>query len=120
MKPHTHQHMIRRSVFVLTASCFFTMQALAAMRTDANGNVGYDSLAECEAAIASPSVKFYQPFTQHPPLKRAGEADVKQMRLQDLTNANYSKGSCDIGVGRSQNGAFAQRQGCGSMTDSHF
>jgi hypothetical protein len=91
----------QRFAFALSVSAVCTLQAMAAMTTDANGNVGFDTPAECEAAIASPSVKFYQPFTSHPPLKRTGEADVKQMTLKDLTNASYARGSCDIGVGRS-------------------
>jgi hypothetical protein len=91
----------RNMAFALSLSALCTLQAMAAMTKDANGNVGFDSLAECEAAIASSGVKFYQPFTSHPPLKRSGEADVKQMTLKDLTNASYARGSCDIGVGRS-------------------
>jgi Putative peptidoglycan binding domain len=91
----------RNVAFALSVSALCTLQAMAAMTTDANGNVGFDSLAECEAAISGSGVKFYQPFTSHPPLKRSGEADVKQMTLKDLTNASYARGSCDIGVGRS-------------------
>ena len=52
------------------------LQATAATHTDANGNVGYDTLAECVAAIESGDAKFYQPFTTHPPLKRTGETEV--------------------------------------------
>lgn len=77
------------------------LQANAAVHTDRNGNVGYDTLAECVAAIESGSAKFYQPFTTHPPLKRAGEAEVRPMELKALGVADYSKGSCDLGVGRS-------------------
>lgn len=77
------------------------LQANAAMRTDQNGNVGYDTLAECVAAIEASKAKFYQPFTSHPPLKRSGEAEVRPTELKALTVADYSKGTCDIGVGRS-------------------
>ena len=90
-----------RFFFVLTASAICALQAMAAVHTDQNGNVGYDTLGECEAAVTSGSAKFYTPFTSHPPLQRAGETDVKQTTLQALTNADYKRGSCDIGVGRS-------------------
>ncbi len=88
--------------------------AQAGITRDANGNTGYDSAAECDAAVQAGSAKFYEPFTSHPPLKRAGEADVKQQTIADLVNAKqaasslgydasaYSRGACDIGVGRSQ------------------
>lgn len=86
----------------------------AAMRTDQHGNVGYDTAAECDAAVTSGSAKFYQPFTNHEPLMRAGESSVKAASLKDLVAAkdaakslgydaaSYAKGACDIGVGRSQ------------------
>ena len=88
--------------------------AQAGITRDANGNTGYDSAAECDAAVQAGSAKFYEPFTSHPPLKRAGEADVKQQTISDLANAKqaasslgydaaaYARGACDIGVGRSQ------------------
>ena len=94
-------HPKTRFLFVLTAGAICALQAMAAVHTDQNGNVGYDSLGECEAAVASGSAKFYTPFTSHPPLQRAGETDVKQTTLQALTNADYKRGSCDVGVGRS-------------------
>lgn len=77
------------------------LQATAAVHTDQNGNTGFDTLAECVAAIESGDAKFYKPYTNHPPLKRAGETDVRPMELKSLTNADYSRGSCDLGVGRS-------------------
>ncbi len=99
--------------------------AQAAMHKDKNGNVGYDTVAECDAAVANGSAKFYEPFTSHEPLKRAGEESVKQMKLKDLVQAQdaakslgydaagYAKGSCDLGVGRSQgrDGVSAPLQG---------
>jgi Putative peptidoglycan binding domain len=78
------------------------LQANAGTHTDASGNVGYDTLAECVAAIESGDAKFYHPFTTHPPLKRAGEVEVRSMQLKDLPVADYSKGSCDVGASRSQ------------------
>ena len=88
--------------------------AQAGMVKDANGNVGFDSAAECDAAVAAGGVRFYQPFTEHPPLKRVGEVDVKSLKLSELVQAQktaialgydaagYAKGACDLGVGRSQ------------------
>ncbi len=87
--------------------------AHAAMHADANGNVGFDTAQECDAAVAGGKVKFYQPFTSHPALKRAGEASVQQMTLKDLVKAeeaakalgyaaaSFANGACDLGVGRS-------------------
>ena len=84
------------------------------MVKDAHGNVGYDSAAECDAAVAAGDVRFYQSFTDHPPLKRVGETDVKVLKLKELVQAQkaaaalgyaaagYAKGACDLGVGRSQ------------------
>ena len=86
----------------------------AGMVKDAHGNVGYDSAAECDAAVAAGDVRFYQSFTDHPPLKRVGETDVKVLKLKELVQAQkaaaalgyaaagYAKGACDLGVGRSQ------------------
>lgn len=93
----------RPAILGLSLISLCALQATAAIHTDQNGNVGYDTLAECVAAIESGSAKFYQPFTNHPPLKRAGEAEVRPMELKALSIADYSKGSCDVGVGRSNN-----------------
>ncbi len=99
---------------VLGSSIFMMSAALAAKHGDGHGNEGYDSAAECDAAVASGTAKFYKPHTTHEPLKRAGEADVKAQKLSDLVNAKeaasaqgydatgYSRGACDVGVGRSQ------------------
>ena len=99
---------------ILGSSVFMMSAALAAKHGDGHGNEGYDSAAECDAAVASGTAKFYKPHTTHEPLKRAGEADVKAQKLSDLVNAKdaasaqgydasgYSRGACDIGVGRSQ------------------
>lgn len=94
-------------------SVLMAAYAQAGMVTDRHGNVGYDTAAECDAAVTAGTAKFYRPFTQQPPLRRADEASVKAMKLADLTEARetaerlgydasaYKKGACDIGVGRS-------------------
>ena len=68
------------------------------MVSDAHGNVGYATAAECEAAINGGTAKFYQPYTHQPQLECVGKTDVKVMRLGELDG--YSKGTCDLGVGR--------------------
>jgi Putative peptidoglycan binding domain len=98
---------------MLCTGSLVSMNSYAAMTTDTHGNVGYDSAAECDAAVLAGSAKYYQSFTSHPPLKRAGEVSVKQMMVKDLSEAlvtakslgydapSYARGACDIGVGRS-------------------
>jgi Putative peptidoglycan binding domain len=99
---------------ILGSSFFMMSSALAAKHGDGHGNEGYDTAAECDAAVASGTAKFYRPHTTHEPLKRVGEVDVKAQKLSDLTAAKeaasalgydasaYSRGACDVGVGRSQ------------------
>lgn len=88
--------------------------ALAGKVLDSHGNEGYDTAAECDAAVRAGSAKFYQSFTHQPPLLREGETSVKAITLGELTippdvvkgqsyeNDNYKLGACDIGVGRSR------------------
>lgn len=75
--------------------------AQAARHTDAHGNEAYDTAAECDAAVLGGTARFYKPFTEMPPLKRAGEAEVRVMRLGDLPG--FGKGACDQGAGRRGN-----------------
>lgn len=91
--------------------------ANAAMKTDAHGNVGYDTYEECVAAIEDGSAKFYTPYTYQQPKRGAGEASVKKMRLSEVTIPkhivsaqslkadHYKGGACDLGVGQS-NGRY--------------
>lgn len=90
-----------------------TAAAIAGKVQDSHGNEGYDTAAECDAAVRAGSAKFYQSFTHQPPLLRGGETSVKVMTLGELSipqdvvkgqsyeNDNYKLGACDIGVGRS-------------------
>ena len=68
---------------------------------DGHGNEAYDTAAECDAAVSAGTAKFYQSFTEMPPLKRAGEVDVKVMKLGELPG--FSRGACDQGSGRRGN-----------------
>jgi peptidoglycan hydrolase-like protein with peptidoglycan-binding domain len=90
-------------IWRLTAISSFLLvaHAHAGMVTDPHGNVGYTSAAECDAAVNAGTAKFYQSFTHQPQLKRAGEVDVKVMKLGELPG--FSKGACDVGVGHRNN-----------------
>jgi len=103
---------------VLTSGiAMFASTANAGMTTDGHGNVGYDSYDECVMAVKDGSAKFYTPYTYQKPMRRAGEATVKKMRLSEvmipqnvvnsnnLSTAGYAAGACDLGVGQS-NGRY--------------
>ena len=88
--------------------------AHAGMVTDKHGNVGYDTAAECDAAVETGIARFYQPDTSHAPVRRRGEASVRVMPLRDLASVApqlarsmgydagaYSRGACDVGAARS-------------------
>ncbi|WP_416190138.1 porin family protein [Neisseria sp. CCUG17229] len=77
---------------------FVSLEAQAGMVTDAHGNQGYDTAAECDAAVLNGTAKFYESFTHKPALKRAGEASVQTATLKDL-GPQYRLGACDLGVG---------------------
>ncbi|SSY81163.1 outer membrane protein [Alysiella crassa] len=87
------------SMIVALGAAFASFSAKADMVTDAHGNVGYDTAAECDAAVASGTARFYTPFTNKAPLKRKGEAKVQTASLKDL-GEQYARGACDVGVGR--------------------
>lgn len=87
------------SVAAVLGTAFASFSAQAAMTTDAHGNVGFDTAAECDAAVLSGNAKFYQSFTHKSPLKRSGETGVTSALIRDL-GPQYAKGACDVGVGR--------------------
>lgn len=87
---------------VMALAGLYSATASAAMVTDAHGNTGYDTMAECTAAVQSGSAKFYKSFTHKPALRRAGEASVKKMPLAQSpmgAAAGNVAGMCDKGVG---------------------
>lgn len=88
-------------VLMLSGGMLFSAQAGAAIYQDSHGNMGYDTAAECDAAVQSGNAKFYQSATKHAPLRQKGEKSVKAARLSDL-GSQYRLGSCDVGVGRKQ------------------
>lgn len=85
------------SIFV--AALITANAASAGMVTDMHGNVGYDTAAECDAAVNAGTAKFYKSYTHKPALLRAGEKRVQAMSLKNLTTNDYARGACDIGAG---------------------
>ena len=117
--PHTMPHLpaIRQAFFkyrfkdsemkytkLLTASAIALMAASAhaGIATDAHGNIGYDTAAECDAAVQNGTAKFYQSATHQKPLLHKGEHKVVVAKLADL-GPQYALGACDLGVGRKFN-----------------
>jgi len=83
---------------LLMGSLFLAGLAQAGMTTDKSGNVGYDTAAECDAAVQAGTARFYVPSTRNAPLRRTGETAVATTRLSDL-GPEYALGACDLGVG---------------------
>lgn len=92
-------HTSKAIAFGLISGVFASIPAFAEITTDAHGNVGYDSAAECDAAVQSGNARFYQPFTHKPTKLRPGETSVRTGRLSDL-GPDYRLGACDLGVGK--------------------
>lgn len=92
--------MINKLFSMMSAFClaFASVTVQADMITDAQGNVGYDTAAECDAAVSNGTAKFYQPFTHKQPLLREGEKGVQQAKISDL-GTKYQHGACDLGSG---------------------
>ena len=109
----------------LLASLLASHGAFAGMVKDSHGNVGYDTLAECDAAVNAGTAKFYQPFTKKSAVLRAGETRTQVMTLKDLVipqetvksmnyqASDYKRGACEIGLGPKdgQNGVSQSLQG---------
>ena len=88
--------------------------AQAGMVTDPHGNVGYDSAAECDAAVQAGNARYYQPVTSRPAARKKGEAAVRTIRLSELASAtaqaaglryaaaDYARGACDLGIRHAQ------------------
>lgn len=96
---------MKNKLLSILSALWFGMLPFAAqadMVTDAHGNVGYDTAAECDAAVQDGSARFYQPFTSHKPMLRKGEKGVQQASIRDL-GPEYKMGACDMGVGRKMN-----------------
>lgn len=104
----------KNSTFVLSAlgAATLSLSVHAGMVTDANGNVGYDTAAECDMAVQSGTARFYEPTTKMRPLRRQGEVSVRTAQLADL-GPQYANGACDLGVGRKdgRNGVSKTLQG---------
>ncbi len=96
---------------ILLTALFTAHGAFAGMVSDNHGNVGYDTAAECDAAVNAGTAKFYKSYTHKPALLRTGEKRVQAMALKDLVipegtaasmnyqAKDYTRGACDVGVG---------------------
>ena len=103
-KPSNRQAMLLGGSLVLAGA------AQAGMVTDQHGNVGYDSAAECDAAVQAGNARFYRPVTDRKPARQKGEASVRTIRLSELSSAtaqaaglrysaaDYARGACDLGI----------------------
>jgi hypothetical protein len=104
---------------------FAAQGALAGMVTDPQGNVGYDTAAECDAAVTAGTAKFYKPFTKKAASLRKGEDRFQVMTLKDVAISqdemkslnfqagDYKRGACDLGQSTKagQNGVSKQLVG---------
>jgi Outer membrane protein beta-barrel domain len=90
-------------LLLASAGILVSTQALAAITTDARGNTGYDTAAECDAAVQNGTARFYQPEAKNKPMRQKGEKSVKTSRISDL-GEQYRLGACDIGVGKQKGG----------------
>ena len=92
---------INRTLSLALFGTTFIFAAPLLAATDRHGNEGYSTAAECDAAVAAGSAKFYEAFTEHAPLRRDGEVAVKRGTLSDA-GPHYGRGACDLGVGSPQ------------------
>ncbi|MDO5691449.1 MAG: peptidoglycan-binding domain-containing protein [Pseudomonadota bacterium] len=98
------------SAMLLGGGLLLATVAQAGMVTDQHGNVGYDTAAECDAAVQAGTARFYRPVTDRKPARKAGEASVRTIRLSELSSAtaqaaglrysaaDYARGACDLGI----------------------
>ena len=100
---------LRRGGLLGGSALALATAAQAGMVTDPHGNVGYDTAAECDAAVQAGNARYYQPVTTRPPARRKGES-VRTIRLSELASAtaqaaglrysaaDYARGACDLGI----------------------
>ncbi|MDO5624390.1 MAG: peptidoglycan-binding domain-containing protein [Pseudomonadota bacterium] len=99
-----------RRAGLLGGALLLATGAHAGMVTDAHGNVGYDTAAECDAAVQAGTARYYQPVTTRKPARKKGEAGVRTIALSELSSAtaqaaglrysaaDYTRGACDLGI----------------------
>ena len=107
-------HTALRRAGLLGGTLALATAAQAGMVTDPHGNVGYDSAAECDAAVQAGNARYYQPVTTRPAARKKGEAAVRTIRLSELASAtaqaaglryaaaDYARGACDLGIRHAQ------------------
>jgi Outer membrane protein beta-barrel domain len=99
----------RLSLLLVSAGLLLSAQVDAAMHKDSRGNTGYDTAAECDAAVQNGTARFYQPVTKNKPSRQKGEKSVKTSRISDL-GEQYRLGACDKGVGKQKGRAGVDRK----------
>ena len=90
-----HRNSINQTLSLALFGTTFIVATPVLAATDRHGNVGYSTAAECDVAVTAGTAKFYEPFTDHPPLQRDGEASVRQGKLSDA-GVQYGQGACDL------------------------
>ena len=90
-------------LLLASAGILMSTQTFAAITTDARGNTGYDTAAECDAAVQNGTARFYVPEAKNKPMRQKGEKSVKSTRIGDL-GEQYRLGACDLGVGKQKGG----------------
>ena len=113
----TAKRICRKRVVPVLAGLCVAGAASAGMVTDRYGNVGYDTAAECDAAVAAGTGRFYQPVSRHAPRRMRGEVIVVRSTVAGLQQqagelasslgynaANYVRGACDLGAASSRRG----------------
>lgn len=78
-----------------------SFSAQAGIHQDSHGNVGYDTLEECQQAINSGTARFYRSSTFKKPLLHNNEVSVSEGLLGNL-HPQFQNGTCDIGTGHRQ------------------
>ncbi|SUD91951.1 hypothetical protein [Psychrobacter phenylpyruvicus] len=78
-----------------------SFSAQAGIHQDSHGNVGYDTLQECQQAINSGTARFYKSSTFKKPLLHDNEVSVSKGLLGNLA-PQFQNGTCDIGTGHRQ------------------
>ena len=90
-------------LILASAGILVSTQTFAAITTDSRGNTGYDTAAECDAAVQNGTARFYVPEAKNKPMRQKGEKSVKASRISDLGD-QYRLGACDLGVGKQKGG----------------
>ena len=56
-------------LILASAGILVSTQTFAAITTDSRGNTGYDTAAECDAAVQNGTARFYVPEAKNKPMR---------------------------------------------------